>query len=177
MKNRLLFTLLLILSAGILFGNLYTDAYNYTYKVAKYYGVNDERAKVIAQTVAEEYEKFPQVPYQIFVAVIVSESGFKNLYGDSGHAVGYCQLHESATDYVALFFPEIKHILSKISHDDLIKFPALQIRIAYRYLYLIMKNITNYNIIKALNFWNNSDKYYLRVFDTLVFINSIAMKN
>lgn len=176
-KKIILSILTILVSTTIFSNNMYNEAFNYTYKVAKYYHVREERAKLIAQTVAEEYERFPQVPYQIFVALIVSESGFKNLYGDSGHAVGYCQLHESATEYVALFFPEFKHILSSISHDDLIKFPQLQIRIAYRYLYLIMKNITNNNIVKALNFWNNSDKYYLRVFDILVFIDSIARED
>ncbi|ABR30412.1 hypothetical protein [Thermosipho melanesiensis] len=156
--------------------NMFKEAYQYTYKVAKYYGVSEQRARLIACTVSEEYEKFPQVPYQIFVALIVSESGFKNLYGDSGHAVGYCQLHKSAVDYVTTFFPSLKDKIKNIPHDELIKFPRLQIRIAYRYLYLILKNITNYNIVETLNFWNNSSNYYLRVFNTLTFIDPIGKK-
>ncbi|ANQ54005.1 hypothetical protein [Thermosipho sp. 1070] len=173
MKKHIVLTLIII-SIVLFSNNMFKEAYQYTYKVAKYYNVSEERAKLIAYTVSEEYERFPQVPYQIFVSLIVSESGFKNLYGDSGHAVGYCQLHKSAVDYVSIFFPEIKTLAQKIPHDELIKFPQLQIRIAYRYLYLIMKNITNFNVIEALNFWNNSPNYYFRVFDTLTFIDKIA---
>jgi hypothetical protein len=171
-KTKMMIIVYMILISMISFSNLYTDAYDYTYKVAKYYGVADERAKLIAKAVAEEYEKFPQVPYQIFVAVIVSESGFKNLYGDNGYAVGYCQLHQTSIWYVNNFFPEIRNITKRISHKDLIKFPELQIKIGYRYLYLIMKNITNYNIIEALNFWNNSPTYYQRVFKNLEWIET-----
>ena len=159
------------------YGNNYEDAYDYTYQVARYYGVSQSRAHLIARTVAEEYEHLPSVPYQIFVALIVSESNFRNVFGDSGNAVGYCQLHESAVWYVAAFDPNIKKLTSHIKHKELIKFPELQIRIGYRYLYLIMKNLVNWNIIDALNYWNNSDRYYIRVFDTLSFINTVIFES
>jgi hypothetical protein len=166
----ILITVLLALS---IFSNEFQSAYYFTYKVARYYGVSHERASILANTVAEEYEKHPQVPYQMFVALIVSESGFKNVYGDAGKAVGYCQLHEASAWYVATFYPEIRAVLKKIRYEDLIKFPELQIRIGYRYLYLIMKNITNWNIIEALNYWNNSHTYYVRVLDILTYIYKI----
>ena len=161
--RKLIIAVLVLVSVFVIASN-YDEAYQYAYKAAELYGISVSRAKLLAKTVAEEYERFPQVPYQVFVALIVSESSFKNLYGDGGDAVGYCQLHKSAVWYVANFFPEIKERVKKIEHDDLIKFPELQIRIGYRYLYLILRYITDWNIVRALNYWNNSNKYYQRVF-------------
>lgn len=169
------FLCILVLFVSIVLASEYTDAFNFTYNVALKYGVSQERAKLIAETVAEEFEHFPAVPYQVFVALIVSESGFRNVYGDSGKAVGYCQLHQSAVWYVSNFFPDIREKIKKIpEHSELIKYPALQIKIAYRYLYLIMRNITSYNIIEALNFWNNNPKYYVRIFNILGYIESLV---
>lgn len=146
------------------------NAFDYTYKTALYYGVNRERAILLARTIQEEYEQFPTIPYQVVVALIVSETGFKNIYGDNYKAVGYLQLHETATWYVYAFFPELK-----TDFKQLIYFPEKQIRIGYRYLYLITKYITNGNLLEALNYWNNNPNYYKRILYILDYIEQIIL--
>jgi len=36
-----------------------------------------------------------------------------------------------------------------------------------------MKYITNYNIVEALNYWNNNSEYYKRVFNILNYLEKI----
>ncbi len=166
MRKIIVFTIIVLTIIALASNN----AFDYTLKTALYYGVNYDRAILIAKTIQEEYEQFPSVPYQIFVALIVSESGFKNLYGDNNHAVGYLQLHKEAAWYVWHFFPELK-----VDYNKLILFPTIQIRTGYRYLYLIMKNITNNNIIDSLNFWNGNRNYYKRIFEVLIYIETVVL--
>lgn len=171
--KRIVIIILLILTI-ITFTNEYNKAYKYVYNIATYYGVNKSRANLLANTIATEYEKYSCVPYQVFTALIVSETAFKNVYGDNNKAVGYCQLHETSVWYVLNFFPDLEQQYKKINNfQSLIKYPALQVKIGYRYLYLIMKYITNYNIIEALNYWNNNSEYYKRVFNILNFLEKI----
>lgn len=151
-----------------------SQVYDYVYNVAMYYDVNKARADLIAKTIESEYLKFSDVPYQIFTALIVSETGFKNIYGDNDKAVGYCQLHEVSVWYVINFYPDLRLKYTEIgAFENLIKYPKLQIILGYRYLHLILKYITNGNIIEALNYWNNSNTYYLRVLDVLLYIEAL----
>ena len=168
--KRLIIILIILITISI----FASDVYDYVYNVAKHYGVNHTRADLIAKTVEEEYIKYPDVPYQIFTALIVSETGFKNIFGDNGLAIGYCQIHEASVWYVIRFYPDLQEWYRKIGgFKELIKYPRMQIVLGYRYLHLILEYITNGNIINALNYWNNSDVYYLRVFDILLYIEAI----
>jgi hypothetical protein len=143
--------------------------YDYIFKIATAYGLDTQEASLIANIIEEESLYFPKVPYQIFTALITVETGFRNVVGDDGKALGYCQIHKSAFDFVMRFYKDdLISRFGNIEFEDLLGNTELQIRVGYRYLHLIMTYLTDNNIIEALNFWNNSDTFYIKVFKALV---------
>lgn len=71
----------------------------------------------------------------LVLAIIEVESSFRNVYGDGGDAVGFMQIHQNAVWYVISYNPDLRERYKLIgSHDNLIKYPGLQISIGMRYL-------------------------------------------
>jgi hypothetical protein len=71
----------------------------------------------------------------LILSIIEVESTFRNIFGDGGHAVGFMQIHEAAAWYVSTNDQFIQEKYSKIgNHDNLIRYPGLQISIGMRYL-------------------------------------------
>jgi len=161
--------------ATVLVASTFAITYEEVLKIMQYYNVPEQRAKLLAEVIIEESVECPAVDPLIILAVIASETGFRNIYGDNGRAVGYMQLHQSAAWYVANFYPEVKDFLRKVQFKDLIKFPAMQIRIGYRYLYLLTKFVYNGNIVSAINAYNGRGdlKYYRRVLEHQLFLLKI----
>ncbi|MCD6379636.1 transglycosylase SLT domain-containing protein [bacterium] len=135
-----------------------------------YYYLPEDRARLFEEILIEEHEMCSAVDPVIVLAIIGAESGYKNIIGDNGAAIGYMQLHQSAVWYVATFYPDVRAFYSKLDHhSDLIYFPAWQIRIGYRYLCLLTRN-SGGNILKALERYNGSKEYVIRVLNWLQYI-------
>jgi hypothetical protein len=88
------------------------------------------------------------------VAILQHETRFVNTFGDGGNAVGIPQLHQGAVYYVSNFFPYISYKIQMVgAHENLIRYPVLQTKIAIRYLYLMKQNF-NTDIITAIGKYN-----------------------
>lgn len=119
-----------------------------------------QEAYLIAETIYKDSDSLGIEPL-IVLSIMETETNVRNIFGDSGSAVGYFQLHRDATHYVANFYPYIKYKLQLINdHDSLIKYPVLQTKIAIRYLFLM--EINNKDIIYALGRYNGQEKYVNR---------------
>ena len=71
----------------------------------------------------------------LILAIIEIESSFKNVFGDGGDAVGFMQIHQHAAWYVINYNPDLEEKYIQIgTHENLIKYPGLQISIGMRYL-------------------------------------------
>lgn len=130
-----------------------------------YYGLSQKRAEEIENALLEEYTRCPQINPFLVLGVILTESSFKNVYGDQGKAVGYMQLHTGAINYVASFYKDVKTFARKINHDyrKLIQFPVWQIKIGYRYLCMLYKYQAEGDIITTLWYYNGDLTYAQRV--------------
>ena len=127
-------------------------------KVLEYY-LPEERALLLYQVIEEEYSHCPEIEPLIVLSIIKTESDFRNIEGDHGHAIGYMQLHKEALWYVANFYPDIQKFTKRIKFTDLIKFPAMQIRIGYRYLCLINHFICEGDLVCTISRYNGDKGY------------------
>ena len=133
-------------------------------KVLEHY-LPEERALLLYQIIEEEYQMCPEINPLIVLAIIKTESDFRNVYGDNGKAVGYMQIHQETMWYVANFYPDIAEFTNRIKFSDLIRFPGYQIRIGYRYLCLIHRFICDNDIVCTISRYNGDKtlNYYERV--------------
>lgn len=158
MKRFIIIMIAILLSQSIFCGVLYDFAYQFM----KQKKVPEQHAKLMASVLEEESKKIPSSidPLYIF-AFGMCETGFVNTFGDNGKAVGYFQLHENAVIYVANFYEDVREFKKNNRiHSDLIKYPDWQLRIAYRYIYLILKNVHNWDIVQAIAAYNGrKDRY------------------
>ena len=86
--------------------------------------VPENHARVLAKTLEEEAAKVPDVIDPLFMLAFgLSETDFMNVFGDSGKAVGYFQLHEDAVFYVANFYDDVKEFKKQHrNHVELIQY-------------------------------------------------------
>ena len=129
------------------------------------YGISESRALLFDKILKEEHQMCPEIDPAIIIGIIYTESSFGNIFGDHGNAVGYMQLHNDAIMYVATFYPDVRKFIRSIKHDirKLIKFPGWQIRIGYRYLCLLYRNVADENLFEAIRRYNGSHEYLIRV--------------
>ncbi len=141
----------------------------------QYYGLTQKRAEEIDEVLLEEYSQCPQINPFVVLGVILTESSFKNVYGDHGNAIGYMQLHADAINYVASFYEDVRMFARKIKHDyrELIQFPVWQIRIGYRYLCLLYRYRAEGDIVTTLWYYNGNLIYAERVFLNIAEIMSV----
>ena len=143
-------------------------------EVMNYYNVNEDRAVILTD---ELFNNSEGVDPEIMLALMISEGGIKNVIGDHGEAMGYFQLHDCAIEYVTRFYPDVLEFYNSLNTiDDLLKFPAMQVKIACRYMYCLQIFVCNGNLLKALNLWNNSENYYLRIFKIIIFIHKNILR-
>ncbi|MGB4263392.1 MAG: hypothetical protein WBJ29_07640 [Fervidobacterium sp.] len=159
MKKRAFVAIFAIIFAQIVFSATLQD---FAYSFLREQKVPENHARVLAKTLEEEAAKVPDVIDPLFMLAFgLSETGFMNVFGDSGKAVGYFQLHEDAVFYVANFYDDVKEFKKQHrNHVDLIQYPDWQLKIAYRYIYLTLKNVHNWDIIKAVSSYNGRSTKY-----------------
>ncbi|HDK26119.1 MAG TPA: hypothetical protein ENG48_03355 [Candidatus Atribacteria bacterium] len=112
------------------------------------------RTKFFTDTILQESSDLHLDPLLI-LALMKAESNYKNVFGDSGKAVGYFQLHKNAVVFVQRFYPELEYV----KHENLPRLLKAQIQIACRYIWLINTYITFGNIRATLDRWNGSKPY------------------
>lgn len=159
MKKRAFVAIFAIIFAQIVFSATLQD---FAYSFLREQKVLENHARVLAKTLEEEAAKVPDVIDPLFMLAFgLSETDFMNVFGDSGKAVGYFQLHEDAVFYVANFYDDVKEFKKQHrNHVDLIQYPDWQLKIAYRYIYLTLKNVHNWDIIKAVSSYNGRSTKY-----------------
>ncbi len=159
MKKRAFVAIFAIIFAQIVFSATLQDC---AYSFLREQKVLENHARVLAKTLEEEAAKVPDVIDPLFMLAFgLSETDFMNVFGDSGKAVGYFQLHEDAVFYVANFYDDVKEFKKQHrNHVDLIQYPDWQLKIAYRYIYLTLKNVHNWDIIKAVSSYNGRSTKY-----------------
>ncbi len=157
--RKFLITLLTVISFSIGFSD--GKLLNFIETVLLENKVPNEHAMKIAQVIVEESKNIPQIDPFLVLALGFAETSFRNVYGDGGNAVGYFQLHQDAVFYVANFYEDVRQYKRENRvHQDLMKYPDWQTRIAYRYLYLKWKNVFNQDIILTISRYNGrKDKY------------------
>lgn len=134
------------------------------------YHLSQWRSNFIVSVIFEEYDNviYQSIDPLLIYSLMIVESSLKNVYGDSGDAVGFFQLHRESVEYVTRFYPEYNKLL-KLPHKNLIKYLRSQIEIGIRYLYLINKYIYNGNIRLSIDRWNGYIGEYgnhsMKVFD------------
>lgn len=122
--------------------------------------IPQREAYLMAKTIYQDSEALDIEPL-IVLSILETETNVRNIYGDSGEAVGYFQLHKDAVYYVTNFYPYIKQKVKEIgNHNELLKYPVLQTKIAIRYLFLM--EINNKDIIHALSRYNGQESYINR---------------
>ncbi|MGC8902203.1 MAG: hypothetical protein ACP5KD_02480 [Fervidobacterium sp.] len=157
--KKLLFLMLAIFISQFLFCSA---LYDFTYYFLKQNKVPEQHAVIMAKVLDEETKIVPSIIDPLFILAFgLTETGFVNTFGDNGKAVGYFQIHENAVFYVANFYQDVREFKAKHrSHADLIRYPDWQLRIAYRYIFLSLKNIHGWDITKAISAYNGRrDKY------------------
>ncbi|ODN30652.1 hypothetical protein [Fervidobacterium thailandense] len=138
----------------------------FTFAILRKYGVPERDARLIAVTLEEESKIVPgAVDPLMMVAFGLVESMFRNKVGDNGKAIGYFQLHEAAVFYVANFYKDVREFKQiHRKHVDLLNYPDWQLKIAYRYVYLTLKNVYNGDILRTISAYNGrSDRYNVYV--------------
>lgn len=138
----------------------------FAFTVLREYGVPERDARIIATTLEEESKIVPSaVDPLMIIAFGLVESMFRNIVGDKGKAVGYFQLHEPAVIYVANFYEDVREFKrNHRKHSDLLDFPDWQTRIAYRYVYLTLKNVYRWDLLRTISAYNGrSDRYNVYV--------------
>jgi len=158
MKKFIVLFAIIIMINTILAGVLYDFTYNFLIEQK----IPQKHALLIAKTLEEEANLIPKSVDPLYlIAFGLTETQFSNVFGDYGKAVGYFQLHESAVFYVANFYDDVKEFKKSVrNHSDLINFPDWQVRIAYRYIYLSLRYIFNWDLTRTISAYNGRrDKY------------------
>lgn len=158
MKRFIGFIIAIFLSQIVFCMNLYDFVYQFM--VGR--KVPEPHARLMASVLVEESKKIPSSIDPLYMLAFgMCETGFINTFGDNGKATGYFQLHENAVIYVANFYEDVREFKKKNRiHSDLIKYPNWQMKIAYRYIYLILKNVHNWDIVQAISAYNGrKDRY------------------
>ncbi|WP_448375618.1 hypothetical protein [Fervidobacterium sp.] len=158
MKRYTILVVLFIAIDIIFAGELYDFAYNFLLKQK----VPENHAAIMANVLEEEKEIIPKSVDPLYMLAFgLAETGFSNVFGDYGKAVGYFQIHESAVFYVANFYEDVREFKKKVrNHSDLINYPDWQLRIAYRYIYLSLRYMFNWDLARAISAYNGRrDKY------------------
>lgn len=136
--------------------------YNFAYQFMIEKKVPEQHARLMAFVLEEEAKSIPLSIDPLFMLAFgMCETGFVNAFGDKGKAVGYFQLHENAVIYVANFYDDVRQFKKNNRiHAELIKYPDWQLKIAYRYIYLTLKNVYNWDLIQAIAAYNGrKDRY------------------
>lgn len=124
-----------------------------------FYEVPEYMADALSPVIVKDSQDLGIDPLLI-VAILQHETRFKNTFGDGGDAVGIPQLHQAAVYYVSNFFPYIAYKVRQVGeHDNLIKYPVLQTKIAIRYLYLMKHNFET-DIITAIGKYNGQTELH-----------------
>ena len=125
------------------------------------HGMSEVNARLVAEALLEEHEKDPSVRLDFMVALLYTESTFRNVLGDDGKSVGYFQLTKAAVLYVARFHKDVAEFYRKLKdHKELLRFPGWQARIAYRYLSLWLKEHKG-DYVSAMDHWNGEGYFYV----------------
>ncbi len=157
MKKLTIIILAVFLSQVVFSGVLY----DFTYQFLKSRKVPEQHAVVMAKVLEEETKIIANLDPLLVLAFGLTETGFVNTFGDNGKAVGYFQIHEDALFYVANFYEDVRIFRKSLSsHSELIRYPDWQLKIAYRYLYLTLKNVHKWDITMAISAYNGrKDRY------------------
>ncbi len=158
MRRFLTFAVFVLLAQLVFSGELYDFAYSFMIKQK----VPENHARLMAKALEEESLKIPKVVDPLFMLAFgICETGFINAIGDNGKAVGYFQLHENALFYVTNFYEDVRKFKQENrNHLSLLNYPDWQLRIAYRYFYLSLKYIFDWDIVRAISAYNGrSDRY------------------
>lgn len=124
------------------------------------YGMSPENAKLVADVLEQEHRRDPSVRLDFMIALMYTESAFRNVLGDDGKSVGYFQLTKEAVWYVAYYDEEVARFYRQLkSHTELLNFPDWQARIAYRYVSLLLKARGDY--VSAMELWNGKGYFFV----------------
>lgn len=134
----------------------------FAYIIFKENKVPDRDAKLMSSALEEESQRIPSaVDPLMIIAFAYAESLFRNVYGDHGKAVGYFQLHENAVLYVANFYDDVRQFKrTHRPHAELMKYPDWQLRIAYRYVFLTLKHVFNWDLVRTISAYNGRSSRY-----------------
>ncbi|MFN3691679.1 MAG: hypothetical protein ACK4R7_02195 [Fervidobacterium sp.] len=157
--KRILFIMIALLVTQLVFSSL---LYDFAYDFFRQRKVPEVHAKLMASVFEEESKNIPVSVDPLYILAFgMSETGFVNTFGDSGKAVGYFQLHENAVIYVANFYQDVREFKKQHRvHSELIRYPDWQLKIAYRYFYLTLKHVHNWDIVRAISAYNGrKDRY------------------
>ncbi|AFG34458.1 hypothetical protein Ferpe_0317 [Fervidobacterium pennivorans DSM 9078] len=150
--------LLITISQTLIAGELFEFAYVFLTSRK----VPENHAKLMAKALEEESKIVPKSVDPLYILAFgLTETNFMNIFGDQGKAVGYFQLHENAVFYVANFYEDIRQFKQQHrNHAELINYPDWQVRIAYRYIYLTLRYVFDWDLARAISAYNGrSDKY------------------
>uniref|UniRef100_A0A7V4KC50 Transglycosylase SLT domain-containing protein n=1 Tax=Fervidobacterium pennivorans TaxID=93466 RepID=A0A7V4KC50_FERPE len=150
--------LLISISNTLIAGELFEFAYMFLTS----HKVPENHAKLMAKALEEESKIVPKSVDPLYILAFgLTETNFMNIFGDQGKAVGYFQLHESAVFYVANFYEDVKQFKRQYrNHAELINYPDWQVRIAYRYIYLTLRYVFDWDLARAISAYNGrTDKY------------------
>lgn len=158
MKKSIVIIIAILLSQVFFCGPLYDFAYQFM----KEKKVPEQHARIMAKVLEEESKKIPSSIDPLYLLAFgMCETGFVNTFGDKGKAVGYFQIHENAVIYVANFYEDVREFKKNHRiHSELIKYPDWQMRIAYRYVYLILKHVYDWDIVQAISAYNGRKERY-----------------
>ncbi|WP_448385038.1 hypothetical protein [Fervidobacterium sp.] len=136
--------------------------------------VPENHAKLMAKALEEESKIVPKSVDPLYILAFgLTETNFMNIFGDQGKAVGYFQIHENAVFYVANFYEDVRQFKQQHrNHAELINYPDWQVRITYRYIYLTLRYVFDWDLARAISAYNGrSDKYNIY---TVKFFNYYA---
>ncbi|WP_448378219.1 hypothetical protein [Fervidobacterium sp.] len=162
--------LLISISNTLVAGELFEFAYVFLTSRK----VPENHAKLMAKALEEESKIVPKSVDPLYILAFgLTETNFMNIFGDQGKAVGYFQIHENAVFYVANFYEDIKQFKRQHrNHAELINYPDWQVRITYRYIYLTLRYVFDWDLARAISAYNGrSDKYNIY---TVKFFNYYA---
>lgn len=139
---------------------------NYESFIKKYISAklnNKDLAVQLSDTIIDECE-YLNIDPLLILAIIQKESSFRNIYGDSGDAVGFMQIHEIAAKHVCRSVYSIKERYDMIqTHSQLLKYPILQLRIGINYLYMMQEQYGYILGIAKYNGGSTVNKYVANV--------------
>uniref|UniRef100_A0A7C4RXR0 Transglycosylase SLT domain-containing protein n=1 Tax=Fervidobacterium pennivorans TaxID=93466 RepID=A0A7C4RXR0_FERPE len=154
----LMIVLLISISNVVIAGELFEFAYVFLTSRK----VPENHAKLMAKALEEESKIVPKSVDPLYILAFgLTETNFMNIFGDQGKAVGYFQIHENAVFYVANFYEDVRQFKEQHrNHAELINYPDWQVKIAYRYIYLTLHYVFDWDLARAISAYNGRlDKY------------------